>query len=112
MVHHGIKGAFSPALTLIVFSEYQTTIDWLKKQLLEELSVEWKTLEGDDLKTYQDGKYALTRNPSDWHPYNPNAERDARLQMEGTGDDILVSNPKFNLDSGDYDTPVGMNVDL
>ncbi|NEK24209.1 ATP-dependent helicase [Sulfitobacter sp. JBTF-M27] len=25
---------------LIVFSEYQTTIDWLKKQLLEELSVE------------------------------------------------------------------------
>lgn len=27
---------------LIVFSEYQTTIDWLKKQLLEELSVEFE----------------------------------------------------------------------
>jgi hypothetical protein len=50
---------------------------------LEELPVDWKTLEGDDLKAYQDGQYTLTRDLSDWHPYNPNAERDARIAGEG-----------------------------
>ncbi len=50
---------------------------------LEELPVDWKTLEGDDLKAYQDGQYTLTRDLSDWHPYNPNAERDARIEAEG-----------------------------
>ena len=50
---------------------------------LEELPVDWKTLEGDDLKAYQDGHYTLTHDLSDWHPYNPNAERDARIAAEG-----------------------------
>lgn len=50
---------------------------------LEELPVEWKTLEGDDLNTYQNGELALTHEASDWHPYNPNAERDARIEAEG-----------------------------
>ena len=43
--------------------------------------MEWKTLEGDDLKAYQDGQYTLTRDLSDWHAYN--AERDARIEAEG-----------------------------
>jgi hypothetical protein len=46
---------------------------------LEELPVDWKILEGDDFKAYQDAQYTLTHDPSDWHPYNPNAERDARI---------------------------------
>ncbi|TVR18441.1 MAG: hypothetical protein EA396_15100, partial [Anaerolineaceae bacterium] len=47
---------------------------------LEGLPVEWKTLEGDDLTAYQNLTLTLTRNPVDWHPYNPNAERDARIE--------------------------------
>lgn len=50
---------------------------------LEGLPVEWKTLAGDDLKAYQNSELTLTRDPSDWHPYNPNAERDARIAAEG-----------------------------
>lgn len=50
---------------------------------LEELPLDWKTLEEDDLKPYRDGKYTLTREPSDWHPYNPKAERDTRIEAEG-----------------------------
>ncbi|MBE2184460.1 MAG: hypothetical protein IAE89_13610 [Anaerolineae bacterium] len=50
---------------------------------LEGLPAEWKTLEGDDLKAYQNTELTLTRDPADWHPYNPNAERDARIAAEG-----------------------------
>jgi hypothetical protein len=50
---------------------------------LEGLPVEWKTLEGDDLKAYQNAELTLTRNLGDWHPYNPNAEHDARIAAEG-----------------------------
>jgi hypothetical protein len=50
---------------------------------LEGLPAEWKTLEGDDLKAYQNAELTLTRDPADWHPYNPNAERDARIAAEG-----------------------------
>lgn len=50
---------------------------------LEELPVDWKSLEGDDLKAYLDGQYTLTHELSDWHPYNPNAEQDARIAAEG-----------------------------
>ena len=56
---------------------------------LEELPVDWKSLEGDDLKAYQDGQYALTREPSDWNPYNPNAEHDARIAAEGVYHDPI-----------------------
>ena len=45
--------------------------------------MQWKPLEGDDLKAYQNGELTLTRNPSDWHPYNPNAERNAQVEAEG-----------------------------
>ena len=47
---------------------------------LEGLPAEWKTLEGADLKAYQNAELMLTRDPSDWHPYNPHAERDARIE--------------------------------
>jgi len=50
---------------------------------LEGLPAEWKTLEGDVLKAYQNAELTLTRDPADWHPYNPNAERDARISAEG-----------------------------
>ena len=50
---------------------------------LEGLPAEWKTLEGDDLKAYQNAELTLTRDPADWHLYNPNAERDARIVAEG-----------------------------
>jgi hypothetical protein len=50
---------------------------------LEGLPAEWKTLEGDDLKAYQNAKLTLTRDPAEWHPDNPNAERDARIAAEG-----------------------------
>jgi len=56
---------------------------------LEEMPVDWKTLEEDDLKAYQDGQYTLTRDPSDWQPYNPNAERDARIEAEGLYTDAI-----------------------
>jgi len=50
---------------------------------LEGLPAAWKTLEGDDLKAYQNAELTLTRDPADWHPYNPHAERDARIAAEG-----------------------------
>jgi hypothetical protein len=50
---------------------------------LEGLPAEWRTLEGDDLKAYQNAELTLTSDPADWHPYNPNAERDARIAAEG-----------------------------
>ncbi|KXK54698.1 MAG: hypothetical protein UZ13_00060 [Chloroflexi bacterium OLB13] len=56
---------------------------------LEGLSAEWKTLEGDDLKSYQNADLTLTRDPSDWHPYNPHAERDARIAAEGVYSDPI-----------------------
>jgi hypothetical protein len=56
---------------------------------LEGLPAEWKTLEGDDLKAYQKAELTLTRDPADWHPYNPNAERDARIAAEGLYTDPL-----------------------
>ncbi len=56
---------------------------------LEGLPVEWKTLEGDDLKAYQNAELTLTHDPANWHPYNPNAERDARIAAEGLYSDPI-----------------------
>lgn len=50
---------------------------------LEGHPAEWKTLEGQELDDYRDLKLTLTRDPSRWHPYNTNAERDARIEAEG-----------------------------
>ena len=58
--------------------------------------MDWKSLEGDDLRAYLDGKYTLTRDPSDWHPYNPNAERDARIAAEGIYTDPIHQMTTFD----------------
>ncbi|MBA3869974.1 MAG: hypothetical protein H0X30_12575 [Anaerolineae bacterium] len=63
---------------------------------LEGLPVAWKILEGDDLKAYQNDDLTLTRDPSDWHLYNPNAEHDARIEAEG-----VSVNPAQPLDKQD-----------
>lgn len=68
---------------------------------LEELPVDWKSLEGDDLKAYLDGQYTLTRESSDWHPYNPNAERDARIEAEGIYTDPIHYFTSFNENEDD-----------
>ncbi|MDX1994386.1 MAG: hypothetical protein SF029_18530 [bacterium] len=75
---------------------------------LEGLSAEWKTLEGDDLKAYQNAELTLTRDMGDWHPYNPNAERDARIAAEGSYSDPIHqvnehSEPQQESISPDYD---------
>ncbi|MBZ0280784.1 MAG: hypothetical protein K8L97_08575 [Anaerolineae bacterium] len=76
---------------------------------LEGLPVEWKTLEGDDLKAYQNTELTLTRDSSAWYPYNPNAERDARIAAEGVYYDPLQSyiegngNPISNISSLDLE---------
>jgi hypothetical protein len=59
---------------------------------LEGLPAEWKTLKDDDLKAYQNAELTLTHDLSDWHPYNPNAERDARIAAEG-----LHNDPSYHL---------------
>ncbi len=63
---------------------------------LEGLPVEWKTLEGDDLKAYQNDDLTLIHDPSDWHLYNPNAEHEARIEAEG-----LPANPVQSVDKPD-----------
>ena len=50
---------------------------------LEGLPAEYRTLEGQELDDYRDAELTLTRTPEQWHPYNPNAERDARMEAEG-----------------------------
>ncbi|GAB4531184.1 MAG: hypothetical protein OHK0046_52030 [Anaerolineae bacterium] len=56
---------------------------------LEGHPVEWKTLDGQALDDYRVLKLTLTRDPADWQPYNPNAERDARIAAEGLYSDPI-----------------------
>ena len=79
---------------------------------LEGLPVEWKSLEGDDLTAYRDLNLTLTRDPADWQPYNPNAERDALIEMEGLYSDPIhqfmtfdeeEDNPKIEPAAPDFD---------
>ncbi|MEZ4666564.1 MAG: hypothetical protein R3E39_01370 [Anaerolineae bacterium] len=56
---------------------------------LEGLPGEWQTLEGDDLKAYQNAELTLTRDPASWHPHNPHAEHEARIAAEGLYTDPL-----------------------
>jgi hypothetical protein len=79
---------------------------------LEGLPVEWKTLQGDDLTAYRNAELTLTRDPADWHPYNPHAERDARIEAEGLYTDPIQQfttfdknedDPKVELVAHDFD---------
>jgi len=74
---------------------------------LEGLPAEWKTLEGDDLKAYQNAELTLTRDPADWHPYNPNAERDARIAAEG-----IYTDPIHQFGERDKPQPETVTPDL
>jgi hypothetical protein len=65
---------------------------------LEGLPIEWKTLEGDDLTAYRSADLTLTRHPADWHPYNPYAERDARIEAEGLYTDPIQGSVKMDFD--------------
>jgi hypothetical protein len=69
---------------------------------LEGLPAEWKTLEGDDLKAYQNAELTLTHDLMDWHPYNPNAERDARIAAEGLYSDSIQ---QFTAPNEEQDKP-------
>ena len=80
---------------------------------LEGLPVEWKTLEGDDLKAYQNAELTLTRDPADWHPYNPNAERDARIEAEGLYTDPIQQFTKLDEDEDEPEVePTAPDFDL
>ncbi|GAB4523795.1 MAG: hypothetical protein OHK0046_37850 [Anaerolineae bacterium] len=68
---------------------------------LEGHPVEWKTLEGQELDDYRDLKLMLTRDPADWQPYNPNAERDARIEAEGLYTDPIHQFTTFDEDEDD-----------
>ena len=50
---------------------------------LEELPVTWKPLADEDRAAFQRGDLTLTHDRTDWRPYNPNAEYEARLEAEG-----------------------------
>ncbi len=56
---------------------------------LENLPVAWKPLTGEDRAAFQRGDLTLTHDRADWHPYNPNAEYEARLEAEGLYTDPL-----------------------
>jgi len=56
---------------------------------LEELPVTWKPLAGEDRAAFQRGDLTLTHDRADWHPYNPNAEYEARIEAEGLYTDPL-----------------------
>jgi len=50
---------------------------------LEEHPIEWKTLDGQDRDDYRNLDYVVTHDTDSWKLYNPNAERDARIEAEG-----------------------------
>ncbi len=72
---------------------------------LEGLPAEWKTLEGDDLKAYQKAELTLTRDSAEWHVYNPNAERDARIAAEGLYSDPIQQIFERDVPEGASNTP-------
>jgi hypothetical protein len=80
---------------------------------LEGHPVEWKTLEGQELDDYRDLKLTLTRDPADWQPYNPNAERDARIEAEGLYTDPIHQFTTFDEEEDDPKTePAAPDFDL
>ncbi len=51
---------------------------------LEGMPGKWLEMDGMAARTFfSDEQPPLVRNVADWHPYNPNAERDARIAVEG-----------------------------
>ncbi|MEO1440357.1 MAG: hypothetical protein AAFV33_08125, partial [Chloroflexota bacterium] len=54
-----------------------------------------------DSPDYRDLNLTLTRDPADWQPYNPNAERDARIEAEGLYTDPIHQFTTFDEDEDD-----------
>ena len=80
---------------------------------LEGLPAEWKTLKGDDLTAYQNLTLTLTCDPADWHPYNPHAERDARIEAEGLYTDPIQQLTRLDADQDELKAePVSPDFDL
>lgn len=51
---------------------------------LEGMQGKWMDMDGQEAKSFfADDQLPLVRERADWHPYNPNAERDARIAVEG-----------------------------
>jgi hypothetical protein len=51
---------------------------------LEGMRNKWIEMDGQEAKSFfADDQPSLVRERADWHPYNPNAERDARIAVEG-----------------------------
>jgi hypothetical protein len=55
----------------------------------------------------------LTRDPVSWHPYNPHAERDARIEVEGLSTDPIQQFVKLD-EAADLPKvePVSPHIDL
>lgn len=65
---------------------------------LEGLSGEWQAMDYQGVIDYMSGNRAIVREESDWHLHNPNAERDARISVEGPYLDPLYQGAKVNND--------------
>jgi hypothetical protein len=51
---------------------------------LEGMTGKWVDMDGQAAKAlFSNEQPPLVRDLADWHPYNPNAERDARTEVEG-----------------------------
>jgi hypothetical protein len=64
---------------------------------LEEMPGTWIEMDGQETqKFFAADAPPLVRAPADWHPYNPNAEREARLAVDGLSADPIL--PKVEQD--------------
>jgi hypothetical protein len=55
---------------------------------LEGLSGAWQDMHYDEIVGYMSGSRTIVREESDWHLHNPNAEREAREQVEQPQSDL------------------------
>lgn len=75
---------------------------------LEGLSGEWEEMNQDQITDYMSGNRTIVREESDWHLYNPNAERDARivadeLYIDPMQQTIVGSNAEQEIETPDFD---------
>ena len=75
---------------------------------LEGLPGQWVETTGENIVGLTNGeRTTLVRQPEDWHPYNPNAEREARIAAEGRHTD-----PLYESMSRVDDEPPDIDLDL
>ncbi|MDX2138464.1 MAG: hypothetical protein SF123_10250, partial [Chloroflexota bacterium] len=55
---------------------------------LEGLSGEWRDMDGDEIVAYMSGDRTIVREESEWHLYDPNAEREAQEGFEPAQTDL------------------------